>query len=364
MTKSNFENRKGFTLIELLVVILIIGALMAMLLPAINMARNAARRAQCTNNLKQIGLALANYEQANTGYPNNHQNLSGGNQARGVLVELLPYLEADNIFKLWDSSSHMGADSNRQLRLQIPPCLLCPSTPLDRTARTMPYGDQTTKSTGSFTSTATDYSLIHKCLDAEDGNSYGVPLGGGTDGLVKIDGFTDGLSNTIIYHEHAGQPNIYWDNTKTGTVAESTNGYSPFCWTGWNSSPAGHGKAQPAKAIYWTYLKKSGGGWELPSRSGNAGTPLCSAYSNTTGRRLINVTNSSAAPYSFHPGGANAQFADGSVRFVNELIIPCVYNYLSSQDDGQPATQEDFERRSWTDGWKNANGYYPDGSSN
>ena len=353
MAKFNPFSRKGFTLVELLVVILIIGVLMAMLLPAVNMARGAARKAQCSNNMKQIGLALANYEHAYGGFPNNHQNTSARKTARGVFVELLPFLEASNIHKLWDPTVSMGDEKNRRFRLSIPPCVLCPASPLARGNRTMTYSSKTES---GYTAVAADYSLIHKKVDAEDGYSYSTPLGGGKDGLVPVDNLTDGLSNTIIYHEHAGQPNLYWDKKLTGKVEKSA-----FCWVGWNSSPAGHGGASTGgTAIYWTYLKNADGSWTQPART--AGVPVADAYSNVNARRLLNVTNSSSAPYSFHAAGANAQFADGSVRFVNENIIPLVYNYLSAPDDGQAVTQEDSTRTSWTDDWKNSNGGYPDGT--
>lgn len=326
-----------------------------MLLPAINSARGAARKAQCSNNLKQIGLALANYEQAYGGFPQNKTNSSDRKEGRGLFVELLPFMDAENVHKLWDPTQEMASDANKAFRMAIPPCIQCPSTPLGRGDRSFQYGERSAKYVGQ----AMDYALIHKAVDPEDGKSYSPPLGQGQQGgsgLVRIDTITDGLTNTIIYHEHAGIPNIYWDNEKTDAVGSDSTPYLQSAWTGWNSKPAG------GSSKYWTYLKDSSGNWYQPSWSEGNGIVAYLGEGKTKARRLINVTNSSAAPYSFHPGGANAQFADGSVRFVNENIIPLIYGYLSAQDDGKPATQEDVNMRAWSDAWPVVDGRYPDGS--
>lgn len=358
MLKVSFwnRNREGFTLIELLVVVLIIGILMAMLLPAINSARGAARKAQCANNLKQIGLALANYEQAYGGFPQNKTNISSRKEGRGLFVELLPFMDANNIFKMWDPTKEMADDANKAFRMSIPPAVQCPGTPLSRGDRSMVYGHKS----ASYTGQAMDYALIHKAVDPEDGQSYDPPLGQGQtggSGIVRIDSITDGLTNTIIFHEHAGMPDTYWDNVKTGSVGDGTQSeYSPNCWTGNNSRPAG------GSGKYWTYLRNTDGSWFQPTWTEGVGIVEALGAGAVKARRLVNVTNTGSAPYSFHPGGANAQFADGSVRFVNENIIPLVYGYLSAQNDGKPATQEDVEMRAWSDAWPVVNGRYPDGT--
>lgn len=357
MLKVSFwnRNREGFTLIELLVVVLIIGILMAMLLPAINSARGAARKAQCANNLKQIGLALANYEQAYGGFPQNKTNSSDRKEGRGLFVQLLPFMDSNNIYKMWDPTKAMADDANKAFRMSIPPAVQCPATPLGRGDRSFQYGERSAKYIGQ----AMDYALIHKAVDPEDGQSYDPPLGQGQtggSGIVRIDSITDGLTNTIIYHEHAGIPDIYFNNQKVDSVGSADYPYFQNAWTGWNSKPAG------GSGKYWTYLRNADGSWFQPNSTAGVGIVEALGAENVKARRLINVTNSSSAPYSFHPGGANAQFADGSVRFVNENIIPLVYGYLSAQNDGKPATQEDVEMRAWSDAWPVVNGRYPDGT--
>ena len=366
--------KRGFTLIELLVVILIIGMLVGLLMPAINSAREAGRKTQCTNNLHQIGLALANYEQAAGGFPCNHQNLSGGKQARGVLVELLPFMEAKNIQSLWHEDKYLGDDENLKFRLSVPPCVMCPSSPGGR-GRTIAYADQTTgKTSGSFTTRPADYSLIHKRLDANDGKSYMTPLGigSGTDGLIRVATFTDGLANTIIYHEHAGLPNYYFGNKKVGACSSTYSencATSAFGWVGWDSAPAGHGGTN-----YWVAIRSKGTqftdtltgsttttDWSIMPKMTDGAT-LYSAY-QTIGR-IINVTNTSSLPYAFHAKGANAQFADGSVRFMNENVVPMIYQYLSCGDDGAPVSADSsYDMGAWTSDWYDKDkGAYPDGS--
>ncbi|MDO4575497.1 MAG: DUF1559 domain-containing protein [Planctomycetia bacterium] len=356
----------AFTLVELLVVMIIIGMLVAFLMPAVNMARAAARKAQCTNHMHQIGLALANYEQANGGFPPNHSNTSGGKAKRGVFVELLPFLEAGNIADLLDPYAGLDATVNQRFVQMIPPCVQCPASPGEN--RTMTYQDQ--YKVPVYNTRPADYSLIHKALDANDGKTYGVPLGGKTGpsavatgrGVIPIDNLTDGLSSTIIYHEHAGLPNVYFLGKKVDTLA--TNAFS---WIGWNSSPAGH-----MGTNYWCAYYNDGATYTGDSNTTTVNwtimptMTLGSGFYTVYGHRgkIINVTNSGSLPYSFHPRGANAQFADGSVRFVHEDVVPLIYQYLSCGDDGQPALAEDTQMQDWTASWlSSSTNLYPDGSN-
>ncbi|MDO4582551.1 MAG: DUF1559 domain-containing protein [Planctomycetia bacterium] len=360
--------KKGFTLIELLVVIIIIGMLVALLLPAVNMARAAARKAQCTNHMHQIGLALANYEQANGGFPPNHSNQSGGKFKRGVLVELLPFMEAGNIKDLWNPYAALSDASNERFVQMIPPCVQCPSAP-GGAERTMIYQDQHRDPVDN--TRPADYAIIHKSLDAADGKAYQVPLGGKTGpsavasgrGVIPIDNLTDGLSNTIIFHEHAGMPNVYFMGKKVDTL--ETNAFS---WIGWNSSPAGHGTANASMFRNWCAVYADGATYTGDSNTTTVNwTVMPSATMGTVAGyrgKIINVTNSSSLPYSFHPSGANAQFADGSVRFVHEEVVPLIYQYLSCGEDGQPVIAADTEMQDWSESWLDANtGYYPDGTN-
>src|ERR1041384_123408 len=124
--------RRGFTLIELLVVIAIIAILIALLLPAVQQAREAARRTQCKNNLKQIGLAMHNYHDAYATFPlSSSWELGPGDcfALRRWSVRILPYFEQSNLYSRWDINKGPFQSPNRQLLTNPVPLYLCPTTP-------------------------------------------------------------------------------------------------------------------------------------------------------------------------------------------------------------------------------------------
>jgi prepilin-type N-terminal cleavage/methylation domain-containing protein len=131
----------GFTLVELLVVIAIIGTLVGLLLPAVQTARESARRSTCTNNLKQIGVAIHNFESANKAFPAGHKHDSGGNSAWGWGVYILPFLEQQEIFDLINpmaNTPNSSCSNLRNIRLipaPWPSNAACPATAARAIAR-------------------------------------------------------------------------------------------------------------------------------------------------------------------------------------------------------------------------------------
>ncbi|MAT73086.1 MAG: hypothetical protein CMJ58_26680 [Planctomycetaceae bacterium] len=122
--------RSAFTLVELLVVIAIIGVLVALLLPAVQAAREAARRTQCSNNLKQIALAVLNYEQQQGHFPAGSTSRTtdiGGPYVSTWTVDILPHIERPDVYALWDKSVGFSHANNQQLRETIIPAYQCPS---------------------------------------------------------------------------------------------------------------------------------------------------------------------------------------------------------------------------------------------
>ncbi len=351
-----FSNRKGFTLVELMVVVLIISILIALLFPAVQAARSMTRRAQCANNMRQIGLGLCNFESHNGGFPKNHQILKS---TPSTLVAILPYMEESNVYKMWNRSAAMTDSENDAFRLQVPNFIWCPSAPGSIGDRFVYSAGNSPGGTTVFKSRPADYSLVHREIDADDGIKYSTPLGPNSENaLVPVDNFVDGLQNTIIFHEHAGLPKKY-DNGEFFENWDPTTSCA-FAWTGWNSSPA-------AINGYWCYLRDSSTGkWSTsnPSRS-TVGQSIYSAYSaaEVQGRQLLNVMNYGSSPYSFHTGGCNAQFADGHAAFVNERIVTTVYQYLSIADDGKPAKATEVKMTAWPESWALNGSTCPDGTA-
>lgn len=303
--------RVGFTLVELLVVIAIIGILVALLLPAVQSAREAARRIQCTNNMKQLGLAIINYESSNgrlplaytpnwTGTPkvgacpgtNGTRATDNDKAAHNIFAFILPFMERQNIYDQIDfdlrwSSGAVNANGlkNREVISTVIEDLICPSAP--------PSAERGLSALRPWTQAASDYAV---CVDIDDSaegycsleNIGVVQEGRSLDDLsgllqdtpTKFSKVTDGLSKTFMLFEDAGRPLEHIQGRPTGT--EITNGAA---W------------ADPASYFVW----------------GRIGDDSCGI---TT---VMNCTNWDEI-YSFHSGGANFLYGDCSVHFLTEDI--------------------------------------------
>ncbi len=340
VVKSLPRNRiRGFTLIELLVVIAIIAILIALLLPAVQQAREAARRTQCKNNLKQYGLALHNYHDVHkmfvpNGVAGTTENV-GGRYKQAWLAwsgtsMLLPYIDQAPIYNKidfgwrWDSNRN-GNVNNTMARSRVPG-FVCPSDPgadASYTANMAPTSY--TISAGP----ASDWSM-------RSNNPGFATLYKGS----KIRDITDGSSNTIAVAEaQIGLNTGQWDpsepqrrkwmrvvtgsrpqrsNNTNGRVWRSTaahiallNTYYQSCLamydsgSGWDGSSDEQGRFWAAGRVYW-------GPWNTTLIGPNAG-PSCDTD--------ISVTNMDIKePSSYHTGGVQVLLADGSSRFVSENI--------------------------------------------
>ncbi len=269
MTRIRVRTGPAFTLIELLVVIAIIGILIALLLPAVQKVREAANRTTCTNNLKQLGLALHQFHDGNNGFP--PAIARSGNAFYCWIPLVLPYLEQQNVYNRYDFTVSWTADANLEATRTPLKVLLCPAAPADRV--------------GDDNRGLTDYSATVSLVRP---NPFIAPLPPadstylGTLGLNvkrRMAEVTDGLSNTFLLAEDAGR-NQPWRN---GRLAE-------------------------------TEIRSEGGAWADPYNAINL-EGLDPATDSLPGPCAINCNNAEDI-YSFHSAGANALFGDGSVRFL------------------------------------------------
>jgi prepilin-type N-terminal cleavage/methylation domain-containing protein len=310
------RKRFGFTLVELLVVIAIIGVLVALLLPAVQAAREAARRMQCTNNLKQIGLAILNYESANKELPPGGLVQANGTYGHSWWVRILPYCEQGNVYDKFDqkmsSSGWLGFTSphaNRDLLRDVQfPFMYCPSSSLPKLVLTDPAHSKSNIMSPTYAgvSGATDHTTA-KNKNPTGGADGRVSLGGAfiVHRGIPLGEVTDGTTNTMMVAETS---DFCIDNTGKRVDCRSD------CGHGFTMGPGNDGweRAFNMVTVIHRLGEKSYMGLGVP---GNCGP-----------NRPIQ---------SVHTGGANIVCIDGSVHFVNESIEVQVQYNLANRDDGK-----------------------------
>jgi len=218
----------GFTLVELLVVIAIIGVLVAMLLPAVQAAREAARRTQCTNNIRQLGLAAHSFVDVKKHFPSSVRlaGLTSLPRIAGTLL-VLPYLGEDNAFKKYDLNKNWHDAVNRPVVSRAILTLLCPSSPnperLDGLPEANPWKPEVSAPTDYSPTIGVDKRLKEAGLVDRDGKGL-LPK----NEKPRIRDATDGLTHTIMYAESAGRPYLFRNGTQIGDL--STNRVNAGGW--------------------------------------------------------------------------------------------------------------------------------------
>lgn len=325
---STSRKARGFTLIELLVVIAIIAVLIALLLPAVQQAREAARRSQCKNNLKQLGLALHNYESTFTQFPPSRINLSSPTYQKSWVVMCLPYLDQAPVYNVYDGNLNWFDPANDAATTTVLPVLLCPSA-----SGRSSYPSQILYSDisgGQRSADRPQWGLVDYGSINAVRNAFNVVSGGVSYGTKEKDGalargpggtplawISDGLSNTIALAEDAGRPSL-WLYRKPGKNPKSGNANN----TGWAADGWG-----------WADIN---GGFSLDG-SGPTGINNSTSGSGATtivGSCLINCSNDSEL-YSFHVGGVQALMCDGAVRFISENISGRTLTALATRAEGE-----------------------------
>lgn len=313
----------GFTLVELLVVVAIIGILMAILLPAVQAAREAARRMSCSNNLKQIGLAVDNFEGAHRRYPPSRiiftEPTSGRKTVNGLLTLILPFIEETNIAEFYDYEKGFDhADNQSAVNMAIP-VYQCPSVPGSRVVPIYNRFAKGAESPPGYTAQATDYLHPRVAMDFA-GKSFGSgaladeTIKSGTSQRRHPKDITDGLSRTVLMLESAGHPINY--------IRGGANS-SPPAYFGW------YGEWPDTVGMFVVPYTPDG---TTPSFV----HPSCGSFPTVKdgSANCIMNCNNNQAPYSLHPGGINVVLCDGSVRFLSEDIEAQTFWGLCCRNDG------------------------------
>lgn len=293
------RQRKGFTLIELLVVITIIAILVGLLLPAIQVTRQAAARISCVNNLKQMGIACFNYESRHRAFPPAYK-YDGANHNFNSFI--LPDLELTSIYEKMDFNEDWDDAPNQdQMRTSIP-IFICPSAPNEQRRRGLKnnydYGH-----TDYATNVAIDEDIHNHLVAGGLIEQRGAP--DRIDGMLRRArervvpaSVRDGLSNTFMLFEAGGRPEYYIDGQLQGGIITSAGG----CW----GDPATYFTIGPAP--FW-----------IPDFNVCGHIINCSSWEEV---------------YSFHSGGANFLYGDGSVTYHAETIDANVFVSLFTANQG------------------------------
>ena len=323
-SRAHYRRPQGFTLVELLVVIAIIGVLVALLLPAVQAAREAARRMRCQNNLKQIGLASHNLHDITGEMPRAFWPDTG----LSWHVYLLPYIEQQALFNQFDTKtvnpSHTAPNRNDPYGLQIVPAYQCPSCTATRQLFNPPNHingptDLIPPNTGSAAAVPHYYGVNGPRGAVGTGGGSTYPVGTATheavpvatsgifqrDGTIRMARITDGTSNTLMVAE------MSWLSPQYGTRFRT--------WVRGGDEYAGVIAGRPSFVVSCR----------------NVTNPINSIFS----ANLVVPYND--VPFgSMHPGGMNGVMGDGSVRFLSQNLGMSTYRAIASREEGESVNLE------------------------
>ncbi len=382
LIRMKTTRKHAFTLVELLVVIAIIGILVALLLPAIQAAREAARRSQCTNNMKQLGLGALNYESATKKLPAPGQCDSTGGASTTYMIHstatmILPYIEQTTVYDMFDHKAdpialYAATPSGDAFKTPTG-CLLhrksrgrnyddpahptgqvaakskidtfiCPSVPLAREERDPVHGY------GGI-----DYMVVALSdIDARAGSpTYGMRTtpSGSPEWLSQVVGpmldcdvqnlkrVTDGTSHTIMWIEDAGRahPDVSDFGAYSHRFTPVSGAADPI-----NMSSGANGR----RVFAWADADAVGNGYSGPSNAVSPASKVArlNNYASPFGgpaecRWSVNNCGPNDEPFGFHSGGVNVTMGDGSVQFMADSVDGVVVKWMVGAEDGQTIDQ-------------------------
>jgi prepilin-type N-terminal cleavage/methylation domain-containing protein len=331
--------RNAFTLVELLVVVAIIGALVGLLLPAVQAAREAARRSSCQNNLRQLGMALHNFENAQKAFPPSAASTGTGNAPWSGQSLLLPYVEGDTIFKKIDFSQPYSAQANKDL---FPPngvaaqrvdLLVCPSEikaqPVMDTSVTPSVPKYFPLSYGFCTGS---YQIWDPATNS-DGNAAFAPFT-----KLRPNAFTDGLSKTLAMSEvKAFTPRSQDISGLTATPPASAAAAGALVDAS-KFAETGHTEWVCGRTLHTGFTTTFSPNTVVPYVHSDGRQYDVDISSSREGLSTTTATYAAVTSRSHHAGVVSSALMDGSVRTVANSIDGSLWKALSTRAGGETVT--------------------------
>jgi len=332
---------RGFTLIELLVVIAIIAVLIALLLPAVQAAREAARRMQCVNNLKQLGLALANYEGVAGALPPSVVVAKSGagfwSNGWSIHGRLLPFIEQGSAFNSVNFTLNYSAPDNTTVSQLTVSSFLCPSE-----VRTDPKPSAASRyGVANYNWNVGDW-YVFGGLNSPSGNRGAF----GANRSRRLAEFTDGLSNTVTASEVKTYQGVL-STCSLSTVSEPGSIPSPTA-DSYSAVPeyrSGSCKLRLTAHAEWVDGAALETGFTTawpPNKVIRGGSPEVDVDLAGVGEKSGGPTYAAITSRSYHSGGVNSLLGDGSVRFVKSSINGVTWRSLGSVGGGEVISADEY----------------------